>query len=420
MFKFIGGAWTLLFGIFMLLVGNGLQGTLLGVRGGIEGYSAQTMGYVMATYFAGFLFGSWITPRLLQRVGHVRVFAALGSVISAAFILYAEIVDPIAWAGLRFLVGACFAGVYIVSESWLNDLSTNETRGKALSAYLIAQMAGVIGAQALLNVADPGGYTLFVAMSVLVSLSFLPILLSAGPAPVFQTARRMSLWRLYRTSPLGCVGTFLLGGVFACQFGMGSVYGTERGLSPAEISIFVGMAYVGGMLMQFPIGWLSDRIDRRQVIIGVAATGAAACVLGILFGGSFWVLVFSMFLIGSTANPLYSLLIAHTNDFLANEDMASASGGLIFLNGLGAMGTPIAVGYVMGWTGPVGFFAFLGVLLAAIALYGLWRATRRRARLASQTANAVLYSHHATPVVAGIAQEAALQEESEAARGSAA
>jgi len=164
MLSVLTNAWALLFGIFLLQIGNGLQGTLLGVRGGLEGFSATTMGYVMSGYFVGFLGGARITPWLLHRVGHVRVFAALASLISAAFILYAALVDPLAWFIMRLMVGFCFSGVYVVAESWLNDTATNETRGQTLSAYLMAQMIGIVLAQALLNVSDPGGYDLFIIM----------------------------------------------------------------------------------------------------------------------------------------------------------------------------------------------------------------------------------------------------------------
>ena len=256
------------------MIGNGLQGTLLGVRGAIEGFSASTMAYVMSAYFGGFLAGSRVTPWLIRRVGHVRVFAALASLISAAFILYAALPHPVSWGLMRFLVGVCFAGVYVVSESWLNATTTNANRGQALSLYLIVQMGGIIMAQGLLNVADPGGYVLFVIMSVLVSISFAPILLSATPAPYFETTKPMTLRVLFQSSPLGMIGTFLLGGVFSAMFGMSAVFATEVGMTAAETSIFVAVMYAGGMLLQYPIGWLSDRMDRRILIFGT--TGAAA------------------------------------------------------------------------------------------------------------------------------------------------
>ncbi|MBK0399358.1 MFS transporter [Limibaculum sp. M0105] len=410
-------SWPLLIGMFLLMIGNGMQGTVLGIRGGLEGFDATTMGLVMSGYFLGFLGGARLTPVMLRRVGHVRVFAALGSMISAALVIYGAIVDPIAWTLMRVLVGFCYSGVYVVAESWLNNQATNETRGRALSAYLIVQMLGIIAAQGLLNTADAAGYELFVIMSVAVSISFAPMLLSAGPTPVFETTRTMSLGRLYQSSPLGCVGTFLLGAIFACQFGMAPVYATLRGMTTAEISIFVGAFYVGGLVLQYPIGWLSDRMDRRHLIAVVTAIGAAAAFLALVAGGSFIWLVIAATLIGGTSNPLYSLLIAHTNDFLAPEDMAAASGGLIVLNGIGAAGTPILVGYLMRDFGETAFPLFLGAVMSTMTVYALYRMTKRRAKPATETVPISPITLAATPVAGEIAQEAAVEQIEAAGEG---
>lgn len=396
-------SWALLLGMTFIMIGNGMQGSALGLRGGIEAFDQPTMGFVMSGYFLGFLGGAQITPWLLRRVGHVRVFAALGSLISAAFVLYPSVIDPIAWFGLRIVVGFCYSGVYVVAESWLNEDATNANRGQAMSAYIIVQMVGIIAGQGLLNVADPAGYDLFVIMSVLVSLSFLPILLNAGPAPVFQSVRRMSLGRLFRTSPLGCVGTFFLGGIFACLFGMGSVFGTQRGMSTADISIFIAAIYLGGMVLQYPIGWLSDRMDRRRLIAVVTGLGTGAALAAAVSADWFWVFVVCCAVLGGTANPLYSLIIAHTNDFLETEHMASASGGLIMLNGIGAVGTPILVGWLMKTYGPVALWLFVAGLMASICGYALYRMTVRPAKPASQTRDAVKLSPNSTPVAAQIA-----------------
>ncbi|HUS53691.1 MAG TPA: MFS transporter [Thermohalobaculum sp.] len=414
MFTVIRTSWPLLLGMFLLMLGNGMQGTVLGLRGGIEAFESTTMGFVMAGYFAGFLGGAQAAPWLVQRVGHVRVFAALASLISAAFIIFAAVVDPIAWTLMRFVVGFCFSGVYVVAESWLNDSSTNENRGRTLSTYLMTQMFGIIVAQGLINVADPGGYNLFVIMSVAVSISFAPMLLSASPAPVFSTTRRMSLGQLFKTSPLGCVGTFLLGAVFATQFGMGPVYATEIGLTKGEISIFIGAIYVGGLVLQYPIGWLSDRMDRRALIAIVTVLGSAGCLIALIFGGSFIALVVTAFLVGGTSNPLYSLLIAHTNDFLEHEDMASASGGLIVLNGIGAVGTPILVGYLMQEFGPPVFLYFIAIIMAVITAYALYRMTVRPAPSIEETSPIAPYSMvSGTQVAAEIAQEIAVEQASD-------
>ncbi len=411
MFAVLGNSWALFLGMFLLMLGNGMQATVLGLRGSIEAYESTTMGFVMAGYFAGFLGGAQVTPWLLRRVGHVRVFAALASLISAAFIIFAAVVDPIAWTLMRILVGFGYSGVYVVAESWLNESSTNENRGRTLSAYLIMQMLGIIVAQGLINVADPGGYDLFIIMSVAVSISFAPILLSASPAPVFSTTRRMSLRQLIKTSPLGCVGIFFLGAVFGAQFGMAPVYATEIGLTAAQISIFVGAIFFGGLVLQYPIGWLSDRMDRRALIAIVTAIGAAGCLAALIFSGSFIALVMTALLIGGTSNPLYSLLIAHTNDFLEHEDMASASGGLIVLNGIGAAGTPILVGYLMERFGPAAFLMFIAVFMAAIAVYAVYRMTVRPAVAVEETSPITPYSMvSGTQVAAEVAQEIAAEQ----------
>jgi MFS family permease len=411
MFSVLSNSWALLLGMFLLMLGNGMQGTVLGLRGGIEAFESTTMGFVMSGYFAGFLGGAQVTPWLLRRVGHVRVFAALGSLISAAFIIFAAVVDPLAWTLMRVVVGFCYSGVYVVAESWLNDSATNETRGRTLSTYLIVQMLGIIVAQSLINVADPGGYDLFVIMSVAVSISFAPMLLSAGPAPVFSTTRRMSLKRLFRTSPLGCVGTLLLGAVFACQFGMGPVYATAVGLSPVQISVFIGAIYVGGLVLQYPIGWFSDRMDRRVLIAAVTALGVVGCLIGLVAGSSFIALVLTAFLIGGASNPLYSLLIAHTNDYLEPDDMASASGGLIVLNGVGAAGTPILVGYLMKGLGPWAFLLFITCVMGAITAYAFYRMTVRPAPAVEVTSPLSPISMvSGTQVTADIAQEIAVEQ----------
>ncbi|MEM7527185.1 MAG: MFS transporter [Pseudomonadota bacterium] len=379
-------AWALLLGMFMLQVGNGMQGTALSIRGALEGFDPTVMGFVMSGYFVGFFGGAWVTPKLIRRVGHVRVFAALASLISAAFIIYAWAVDPIIWTIMRLMVGLCFSGVYVAAESWLNNRATNETRGQALSAYLICQMLGIVIAQAAIPWGDPRGYELFVIMSVAVSIACAPILLSASPAPVPSVEdRRLSVFELFRISPLGAVGTVFLGAIFACMFGMTAVYGTARGLDETAISAIIAALYFAALVLQFPIGWLSDRVDRRQLIVGSAVTGVAGCVGMALAGDTLWALLASAFVIGGVANPLYSLLIAHTNDFMELEDMPAAAGGLIMLNGVGSAGTPILVGALIAGYGPDAFPAFMGLMFTLMAGYGLYRMTVRPATPVDET-----------------------------------
>lgn len=402
MLKVLGSSWPLLAGVMLLMVGNGIQGSLLGIRGTLEGFSTYQMSFVMAGYFLGFLGGSRLAPVLIRRVGHVRVFAALGSLISAVLVLYPVAPEVWSWTAMRVLIGFCFSGVYVTAESWLNNASSNETRGQALSAYMIVQMIGIIASQFLLNVGDPSGFIPFILPSVLVSLAFLPILLSATPAPVFDTTQRMGFGRLFQVSPLGCAGMLLTGGVYAAMMGMAGVWGMTVGLSVPQISVFVGAMYAGGLVLQYPVGWLSDRMDRRRLILMLALAGAGVMAVAALMPAVFWLLVAMALLLGGIVNPLYALLIAHTNDFLPKEEMAGASAGLLFLNGLGAVAGPLATGWMMDWLGPPGFFAFIAVLLGLLSVYVLWRMTRR------ETPPAVPGYHPIAPTASAIAVEAVL------------
>ena len=415
MFQVLTSAWALLLGMFLLMIGNGMQGTLLGIRGEIEGFSALEMSIVMSAYFAGFLGGSRMAPNMIRRVGHVRVFAALASLISAVMILYPTFADPWLWTLGRVLIGFCFSAVYVTAESWLNDAADNSNRGKALSLYMITMTVGIVVSQYLLLTADPSGFVLFVIPSVLVSIAITPILLSISPVPAFDTTKPLSLRELFDVSPLGCVGMFLLGGVFAAQFGMAAVYGTEAGLSVVQISTFVSTFFVGAVLLQYPIGWLSDRFDRRLLILLVAVVGTVGSLVGLIFGGVFALLLVSAFVVGGMSNPLYSLLLAHTNDFLDHDDMAAASGGLVFINGLGAVAGPLIVGAMMERTGPGAFYVFTGALFAVLVIYSAYRMTQRATIALEDTGAYVPMAQAAmTPVAMEIAQEYAIDVELEA------
>ncbi|GGH56495.1 MFS transporter [Frigidibacter albus] len=404
MFEVLRNSWALLLGVMLFMLGNGMQGTLLGIRGGIEGFSTLQMSVVMSAYFAGFLFGSRMTPELIRRVGHVRVFAALGSLISAVLVMYAVAPDWIAWTLMRVVIGFSFSGVYITAESWLNNASTNENRGQALSAYMIVQMIGIIAAQGLMAFGDPSGFILFVIPSVLVSLAFTPILLSAGQAPAFESTKPLSFRRLYEASPLGCVGMFLVGGIFAALWGMASVFGTQAGMTVPQISLFIAAIYLGGLVLQYPIGWASDRMDRRKLIVAMTLVAAAVMIVPVLVDVPFSVLLVVAMVAGGVSNPLYSLLVAYTNDFLDNSDMAAASAGLLFINGLGAIGGPLLTGWIMAQMGPSGFFLYIAALMLLLAAYAGYRMTRRPALASDQTGAFAALS----PTASSLAVEAAL------------
>ena len=407
MFIVLGNTWALMLGMMLLMVGNGLQGTLIGIRGELEGFSTIELSVVMSAYFVGFLGASRLVPELIRRVGHVRVFAALASFISAVLIAYPLLANPIFWSFGRIVIGFCYCGVYITAESWLNNSVNNDKRGQALSLYMIVQMIGIVSAQGVLALGNPNGYSLFIIISILVSISFAPILLSISPTPAFERTKPMSLAQLFRSSPSGCVGMFLLGGVFSAQFGMSAVFASQIGLSLSKISLFVAAFYIGAMIFQYPIGWMSDRMDRRLLILLISASSAGGSVFAYFAGDYFFALVFAAFLVGGLSNPLYSLIIAHANDFIEYEDMASAAAGLLFVNGIGAISGPLIIGYAMNAFGPEIFFVIIFLLMSTLAAYAGYRMTQRATVSDTSVYAAVL--PNSTGVAVEIAQEYAFE-----------
>ncbi|SEQ85665.1 Predicted arabinose efflux permease, MFS family [Loktanella sp. DSM 29012] len=409
MIKVLSGVWALLLGIVLIMLGNGMHFTLIGLRGGIEGFTSSELAIVTSGYFLGFLSGARLTPLMIQRVGHVRVFAALGSFMSAALIALPLLTEPWAWTVLRVLVGFCMSGIYVAAESWLNAAATNETRGKVLSAYMIAQTLGIIGAQGLLTLGDAGTSVLFICASILVSVSFAPILLSAAVVPMVEVAKPMPLRDLFKGSPLGTVGIFLLGSVYATQSGMGAVFGTKIDLTANQISMFIAMLFAGALAMQYPIGWLSDRMDRRRLIFGLAVMGSTACLLGWATDGGISMLMIAAFFAGGVTTPLYALLLAYTNDSLSASDMPAASGGLVFTFGLGAIIGPLVTGWAMQTLEPRAFWLVLGVTFVAIALYALYRMTQRTIATVDETDSYLNVLPTASPVAIEAAGEWAVE-----------
>ena len=371
-------AWALLLGIALIMLGNGLQGTLLGVRATLEGFGTGVTGLVMTGYFAGFLAGSRIVPRLLAYVGHVRVFAALASLASGAALLHAVFVSPVSWGLIRFVTGFSFAGLFVVAESWLNDAATNRTRGQLLSVYMIIVTGGMGAGQLLLNLADPREFALFVLVSVLISFALIPITLSAGRAPVFEAPESMGARALFRMSPLGVGGAFLVGIAHGALFSMGPVYATRIGLAVDLLSFFIAAALFGGLILQWPIGWLSDRFDRRKVIVAVAWVAAGAAFgAGVAGAGSYVALIGLTALLGGMTLPLYSLCGAHTNDHLTPRQMVAASATLVLVSGAGLTLGPSIAAVTMRLTGPSGMFWSLAVVHGCVGVYGLYRMVRR-------------------------------------------
>ncbi len=360
------------------MLGAGLQGTLIGLRAALEGFPTFIIGVVMSCYYVGYVGGSMGAPQLVQRVGHIRVFAALTAVSSASILLQAILVSPAYWAVLRTLSGFCFAGIYVVAESWLNDRATNRSRGSLLAVYMLVLYVGLGAGQFLLNAADPAGPMLFLLTSVLISLSVVPIALSVQRAPEFAVGERIELAQLYRVSPLGVVGVAVSGMLTSALFSMGSVYARLNGFAATEIATFMAVMILAAVFTQLPIGRLSDRMDRRSVLVAVCALAACLALGAATFGSSSrWLLMVLAGGFGGIALTLYSLALSHINDHLAPEQMVSASGSVILMNGVGAIAGPPLVAILLEAFGPPAYFGSMAVLVTALALYTLWRKGRR-------------------------------------------
>lgn len=372
--------WALLLGFGILMLGDGLQGTLLAIRADLEGFSTTVTGLIMSTFYIGFLLGSVLTPKLTQKVGHIRVFAALAALASAAILLHALFIEVPVWVALRLLSGFCFAGLYIVAESWLNDRATNETRGKLLSLYMIVTYVGVGAGQLLLNLASPSEFPLFILTSVLISVAVVPLLLAAGSPPKYRESVNISLLALYRLSPLGIVSMFAVGLVTAAFFALGPVYGQQIGLDVEYISYFMTAAVVGTVILQAPIGALSDRFDRRIVLTITTLLTAIAAVLCVYASQvSTTMLLLAVALFGGLALPLYSVCIAYTNDHLKPNQMVAASGALVLTSGLGAVAGPILIASFMDRFGEQALFWSIAGVHAFTGLFALYRMMVRTA-----------------------------------------
>lgn len=365
--------WALFVGLALVMIGNGLNGSLLGVRSEAEGFGLAVTGVVMAAYFAGFLAGTAYAEAALKRVGHIRVFAALASTASSVVLIQAVSVHPITWSITRFLFGACMAGIYVVVESWLNDMATNETRGRVLSVYMIVSMGGIAAGQVLLSADDSTSITLFIVVSVLVSMSLVPVTLSASSAPPLAVPHPIGLRTLLPRIPTALVSSFFSGAGAGALMGIGAVYAARVGMDAAAISVFLAAPMVGAIALQWPIGWLSDKLPRRGVLCAVAAMAAASALLALAVDPESPVAVAAMFLLGGAMFPFYSLTIAYANDWLKAEEILGASGTLVRVNGTGAIVGPLASATAMAVWGPRSFFWTIAAIFAIAAAFILYR-----------------------------------------------
>ncbi|MFP4388814.1 MAG: MFS transporter [Desulfococcaceae bacterium] len=371
---------SLLLSVALLILANGLQTTLLGVRAGIEGIPAETVGLIMSAFFAGYAGGCRYVPSLIARIGHVRAFAALTSIVSVIALLHALFPVAWAWIALRMFHGCCFAGLLLIVESWLNGCTDRRYRGRVLALYSIVFFAAWSASQLLLTLAPPSGFALFCLVSILLSVALVPVTVSQATVPgIGEAPVKLRLKQLYDISPMGLAGVIAAGLGMSAFFGMGPSFGQDIGLENRSISLFMACTFLGGLTLQWPIGWLSDRIDRGAVIALVSGIHCLICFLFVLgleaAPGFLW---FLSFIFGGFGIPIYSVCVAYINDQLQKEALVSAASGLLFVYGVGAAISPVLAGLLMGGIGPEGLFWFIGGIQGLFVGFCIWRLLARQ------------------------------------------
>lgn len=374
---------ALLVSVALMWFANGLFFSLIGLRMVAEGFDTSTAGAITSMYFAGQFVGALFLGRVIEQVGHVRAFAAFASVVSAASLGHAIIVEPMFWAGLRFVHGMCVAGALMVAESWLNGSTANESRGRLLAIYTALVYLSMGSGQQLLNLYDPSDFVLFSLASILFSLALIPLILARSATAGEVAPSRLSLRRLFDISPLGLVGSFAAGILTGVLFGMMPIYWAQSGLATSEIATFMMVAVFGGLVLQYPVGKISDLFDRRTVILGTTlASGGVAFLMSLIddTGGSTMLALVAVF--GGLIFSIYPLAVSHANDYIDPSDLVSASAGLVMSGAFGAAIGPIAGAYAMELMGPSGLFQFCAGTCLVLGAFILYRMTARAAPLA--------------------------------------
>jgi MFS family permease len=367
---------SILFSYGLLLLANGLFMTLLGVRTQVEGFSPSLTGFVVAAYFSGLLLGGLFAARVVARVGHIRSFAAFASLMSASSLMHPIFVDGFAWMVFRLIAGFCMAGMIMVVESWLNERASNNTRGKVLSIYMITNYFAAGCGNFLLTVGDPSNFELFSLASIIFSLSLVPVLLTRTKAPAPALSQRMHVWELYRIAPLGVVGVFCCGLVNASINGLGSVFATNVGFDSQQLATFMAVMVMSGLILQWPVGLLSDRIGRGPLLVYIPLVVAFAAAWQVYAGGFIEVLVGAGFL-GAFVFTLYSLSAATANDHVTSGQRVQVAGALLITYGAGAVIGPIAAAQFMSHLGPQGLFFYIALIELVLCSFSILTRKRR-------------------------------------------
>ncbi|MEQ9491057.1 MAG: MFS transporter [Alphaproteobacteria bacterium] len=373
------GVSALLISVAFLLTGNGLQGTLVPIRGNIEQFGPFEIGLLGTGYFVGFTLGCVFGPQLMARGGHIKTFMAMASLASVMALVHVIIAEPHVWIGLRAITGFCFAVLYIVIESWLNEKSSNDNRGAVFSIYTVINLTVITAGQMMVALDDPAEFSLFAMASILVSLAGLPLAFAKTESPGPVPKVKIRLIKLYRVSPVGVAGCIAIGLANGAFWTLGPVFAQNNGLDAAGVGVFMSAVVVGGAIVQWPLGALSDRVDRRHVVVGCCVAsigiGIAMTVLPVsdgvaiyLYGGVF----------GMSALPIYALVVAHTNDHAAPSDMVEVSSGLLLLFGLGAAVGPVLSPLLSELVVFANLFTYTAIIHALFLAFVLWRLTIRK------------------------------------------
>ncbi|SFU20718.1 Predicted arabinose efflux permease, MFS family [Mesorhizobium sp. YR577] len=358
----------------ILLGGNGLQGTLIALRGAQEGFSASTIGFMGTSYFAGFLLGCIAITRIMKAVGHVRSFSALAAIASAGTLMLVLVIDPIMWSAIRFATGFCFAGLFTIMESWLNSGVQNHDRARVLALYRIIDIGSVTGAQFMIPVFGAGGFTIFAIMSIMITLSLVPVSLGDRSNPKPPEDVKLDLARVWRISPLGCIGCIAVGVTNSAFRTLSPVYAEQIGMSVADVVTFISVGIIGGALIQYPLGYLSDRWDRRKVLLLTTCCAMLSALAIVFLAGSTVIANFAfVFVFGSFAMPLFSLSAAHANDRAGKGEFVLVNAALMLFYSFGAIGGPLAASTVMQYFGPHSLFTFMAAIYAIFILITLYR-----------------------------------------------
>ena len=386
--KILRKSWALFLGMSLIMLAHGYQGSLLGVRAVQEEFSLIATGFMLSGYYVGYFIGAKTIPNFIFRVGHIRVFAAFASIASIVILMHSIFIHPFTWFILRIITGISMVSIYTIAESWLNDRAGNKNRGSVLSIYMIVLYGSMAIGMFFLNFSKPENFQPFILVSLFMSLALIPILLTKRKAPTFKKIAGMSLKELYETSPLGMVGSLFYGTVQSALFSLLAVYAASMNFTIFEISVVTFLLAISGAIAQFPIGKLSDRFDRRLVIIYTTFGSAffALCAIfasqqmylpGELATSKFWFYIF-LILFSFCSLPMFAIIFAHTNDFIPKEKFVAAGAGLQFAFGLGAISGPFLCSIFMNVIGSNGYFIFLIIFHSIIGIFAIHRMRIRK------------------------------------------